>query len=198
MNPPLMMLHVILYKFYSTMHPSRMRTVRCSGRLFCHTCPPCHACSPFHARHPLPCMPHLPHMPPAMHAPYNACPPVNRMTDRQVWKHCLSATTAADGNNWSANSEMIKVVMYIFFCTQPILDFLKYWMTDWFSLKIGDGLFDFQNLVQLHRVRPLVECVIISSYLLGETVSLKKTVLSENFALGKRQREVQNKTSTEY
>ena len=59
------------------MHCSRMRTVRCTGRLSWHACPPfthvplscmspCHACplphTPYHT-----CPP--PHAPPAMHAP---------------------------------------------------------------------------------------------------------------------------------
>ena len=51
-----------------------MRTVRCSGRLFCHVCPPplaTHA-SPY-ATH-APCHAHLPamHMP---HSPCHTCPP---------------------------------------------------------------------------------------------------------------------------
>ena len=51
------------------MHSSRVRTVRCSGRLSCHTCTrPCHVCPTCHT-HSLPCMP------PATHSPYYACPP---------------------------------------------------------------------------------------------------------------------------
>ena len=53
------------------MHSSRMRTVRCSGRLSCHARPPCHA-------HPVPCMPPLPRMPPAMHAPLPCMPPATQ------------------------------------------------------------------------------------------------------------------------
>ena len=82
---------------------------------------PCHACPLPHTHplathappamhvHPLQCMPS------AMHTPCHTCPlathvplpcmpptthalPVNRMTDRQVWKHYLSATSFADGN----------------------------------------------------------------------------------------------------
>ena len=66
----------------------------------CHACPPamyapCHAC-PL----PLPCMFTCHTCPPAMHATsIQTPPPVNRMTDRQVWKHYLSATSFADGND---------------------------------------------------------------------------------------------------
>ena len=62
------------------MHSSRMRTVRCSGRLSCHACPtplPCTPllpCMPHHA-HPLPCMPH-PTMHNPCHTPYHACSPL--------------------------------------------------------------------------------------------------------------------------
>ena len=81
------------------MHSSRMRTVRSSGHLSCHACPPPtthaphHACPPaMHA--PPPCMPpghacppamhthlpqcpptHAPHMPPTTHTPCHTCPP---------------------------------------------------------------------------------------------------------------------------
>ena len=58
------------------MHSSRMRTVRCSGRLFCHACPL--PCTPPVMHTPPPCtsLPHIPpqpHTPPAMHAPLQ-CP----------------------------------------------------------------------------------------------------------------------------
>ena len=88
----------------------------------CHTCPPAtHA--PCHTW-PLPCMcPPLPHMPPspcmtpfamhtpfATHAPPSPCtPPLSTcmrpcgQNDRGLWKHYLSATTVADGNNSDAN-----------------------------------------------------------------------------------------------
>ena len=55
------------------MHSSRMCTIRCSGHLSCHACPPathapCHTC-------PLPCMP------PTMHAPlHHTCPPFTTHT----------------------------------------------------------------------------------------------------------------------
>ena len=84
--------------FKTRMHSSRMRTVHCSGRLSCHTCPPathtpCHACIP-PATHASPythaplamrapcytCPP--PCMPPCHAHPCHACPPlVDRMTD---------------------------------------------------------------------------------------------------------------------
>ena len=85
------------------MHSSRMRTVRCSGRLSCHAYPPppathapCHICPlPYmppdtHTHTPLPCMPPLPcmsschtrplatHAPP-MHIPCHAYLPLPHM-----------------------------------------------------------------------------------------------------------------------
>ena len=79
------------------MHSSRMRTIHCSGRLSCHTCPlptththchahplphmpacqthaACHAHVPYHTCHPAihACLPHMPpamHMSPTTHAP---------------------------------------------------------------------------------------------------------------------------------
>ena len=55
-----------MIKFCTRMHSSRMRTVRCSGRLSCHTCTPspcmppytthaplCHACPPLPHTHPM-------------------------------------------------------------------------------------------------------------------------------------------------
>ena len=58
---------------YTRMHSCRMRTVRCSGHLSCHTCP-------------LPCTP------PAMHAPHHACLPCEQ-NHRHLWKHNLAPTT---------------------------------------------------------------------------------------------------------
>ena len=77
------------------MHSSRMRTIRCSGRLSCHThplpcMPPCHAHLPCHACPSLLCTP-----------PCHAYPPpVNRILDTCLWKHYLSTTTAADVIIW--------------------------------------------------------------------------------------------------
>ena len=98
------------------MHSSRMRTVRCCGHLSCHTCllpciPPvmhtphhAHPCHIPHHTHPLPCMPPC-HAHPATHAhchahPHHAHPPVDRILDTCLWKHYLSATIVADGNNF--------------------------------------------------------------------------------------------------
>ena len=61
--------------------PSRMHTVRCGGRLSCHTR------SPYQAHPPSPCMP-----PFAMHIS-----PVDRM--RHLIKYYLSTTTVPDGKN---------------------------------------------------------------------------------------------------
>ena len=96
-----------------------MHTIRCSGRLSCHACsapamhapshahplhaspthaPPMHT-SPMHSHVPTctpPCIPHT--CPPVMHAPA-----VDRMYDRHVGKHYLSATSFADGKNGSRN-----------------------------------------------------------------------------------------------
>ena len=56
------------------MHSSRMRTVRCSGRLSCHACPlpATHAPTAMHVS--LPCMT-PPHTPPATYAPLPCIPP---------------------------------------------------------------------------------------------------------------------------
>ena len=60
------------------MHSSRMRTVRCSGRLSCHACPlpATHAPTAMHVS--LPCMT-PPHTPPATYAPLPCIPPLPHM-----------------------------------------------------------------------------------------------------------------------
>ena len=76
----------------------------------CHAClpathvsqphmPPCHACLPTtHA--PLPCMSPCHKCLTAIQAPHHAHPPlVDRILDTRLWKHYLSATSFADGNN---------------------------------------------------------------------------------------------------
>ena len=60
-----------------------MRTVRCSGRLSCHACPPCHTC-------PLPCTP-----PPHMYPPP---PPWTEFLTHACENITLPQTTVADGN----------------------------------------------------------------------------------------------------
>ena len=108
---------------HTRMHSSRMHTVRCSGLLSCHTCPPCHthplvmhapchACPPCHAHPPAMHTP-LPSTSPAMHPPaaiftMHTPPPspsIPPWTDRRSWKHYLSTTTVADGKyirtHWS-------------------------------------------------------------------------------------------------
>ena len=95
-----------------------MRTIRLSGRLSCHACPMPHIPLTMHmppAMHALPPCMLLPCMPPT-HAPCHTCPPshmppspmplathahplVDRILDTRLWKHYLSATTVADGNN---------------------------------------------------------------------------------------------------
>ena len=78
----------------TTMHAPHHHTPPCH-----HACtppprmPPCHqTCPPTTTHAPPPCTPLPPCMPPmTMHAPpaTTLTPPVNRMTDRQVWKHNL-------------------------------------------------------------------------------------------------------------
>ena len=86
--------------FWTRMHSSRMRTIRCSGHLSCHAHPP-----DMHA--PLSCM-HtpLPHMPPCQVCPLpHLHPSIDRMNDTRLWKHYLSTTTLADGNKYIHLSE---------------------------------------------------------------------------------------------
>ena len=100
------------------MHSSRMRTIRCSGRLSCPAhpllwcMPPAMTCPSYHASPPathIPCHACPPptthkislatHAPPAMHPP----PPVDRRNDTRLWKHYFSVTTVADGNHKNVN-----------------------------------------------------------------------------------------------
>ena len=115
------------------MHSSRMRTVRSSGRLSCHACPPCHAYppamhTPYHApptmhapchvyplihTHPchvcpLPCMPPLPHMPLAKYAPPAIhANPIKRITD--VCENITCRNYIADGNNKNVGGFLAKL-----------------------------------------------------------------------------------------
>ena len=106
------------------MHSSRMRTVRCSGRLTCYARPLPRMLPTMHAPQcmPPPCMPPVMHTnppTPIMHAPHHTCPPAThaplpctpplpwtpppvcppRQNDRCLWKHNLYATTVADSKN---------------------------------------------------------------------------------------------------
>ena len=79
-----------------------------------HACPLPHNPPAMHApchTSPLPCMPPATHAPchtwpPALHSPHQASPPVDRILDRRLWKHYLSGTTVADGNNLTRQTEL--------------------------------------------------------------------------------------------
>ena len=97
-------IHQVINTNTRRMYSSRMRTVRCSGRLSCHACPPlpcmppathvhhahpCHTCPlamhtppPLCQAHPLHHAPFATHTPLAMHAPLcHACPLPRGQTD---------------------------------------------------------------------------------------------------------------------
>ena len=93
--------------YWTRMHFSRMRTVRCSCHLSYHSHSLCHAPPSMHApssHHTWPPTCHacpLPCTPLTMNAP----PPVTtvgRVLDTPLWKHYISATTVADGNHGKA------------------------------------------------------------------------------------------------
>ena len=66
--------------WYTRMHSSRMRTVRCSGRLSCHTCPPSM---------------HVPSaIPPCHTCPCHVCPPPSPATHAYRCHACPSAMDA--------------------------------------------------------------------------------------------------------
>ena len=129
-----------------------MRTICGSGWLSCllPSMPPTmHA--PCHA-HPLPHMP-----PPTMHDPCHACPPALltplpcEQNDRRLWKHNLSATTAADGNKKGLIGYSLRFITCRIHCTKFTLRCLlfstvtsrfKLKISNWFLKTIHSGKYD--------------------------------------------------------
>ena len=96
------------------MHSSRMRNVRCSGRLSCHACPlPCmplpHMASSLCMPPPLPHMPPLPHTSPLPYTPPFAMH-VSLVDKQTLVKHYLSATTVADCNEGDTLLERYQII----------------------------------------------------------------------------------------
>ena len=74
-------IYIYVFIFITRMHSNRMRTVRCSGYLSCHACPPAtHTTSPLSRTPQAPChawpcaMHNLPATPPTTHTPCHTRP----------------------------------------------------------------------------------------------------------------------------